>query len=316
MRTFGSLFSGGGGWDVGAMAAGLSPTFSVEMHRPTAEVMIRNLGHAYPDHLTYIGSILDADPRRFPSVDVIASSPPCQAHSAARQRPGLCDREDGGVGLATILFVEVLRPTYVVLENVPLYVHHASYKQIVSALKSMGYVHDHHVVDASRYGVPSSRKRLVARFGRGKLRPFPQPGPHQPWLPAVVDLVSDFPVSKLAKWQTSRIDRMLERHARLFYPLLISSNNVSSSAFNAGKTVKVARNADEPAFTIVSTAKAMTGTRVLHEDGYVQALTPRAFARLQSFPDWYQLPSDATLAIRVVGNAVPPRLSEVVLRSL
>lgn len=84
MPTFGSLFSGGGGWDVGAIMAGLEPAFSVEMHEPTARVLIRNL-HAFRGHATYIGSVLDADPSTFPKVDILASSPPLP--SALRRSP-------------------------------------------------------------------------------------------------------------------------------------------------------------------------------------------------------------------------------------
>lgn len=214
-------------------------------------------------------------------------------------------------------FVDVLRPRYVVLENVPLYRNHPSYKEIVAALTAMGYVHDQRVVDAARYGVPSSRKRLVARFSRvGPLRPFPKPGVLTPWMPAIVDLMPAFPVASLAPWQRARVERLLERGARIRFPWLVSSNNVPTAAFASGQAVRVARGADEPAFTVVSTAGAMTQTRVLQETGRVTQLTARAFARLMSFPDEYELPESTKVAIRIVGNAVPPMLSRTVLESL
>jgi site-specific DNA-cytosine methylase len=36
----------------------------------------------------------------------------------------------------------------------------------------------------------------------------------------------------------------------------------------------------------------------------------RVFARIQSFPDAYALPDKASLATTVIGNAVPPLLSQ------
>ena len=50
---------------------------------------------------------------------------------------------------------------------------------------------------------------------------------------------------------------------------------------------------------IKRTANAAIGGRVIK-------MTPRALARFQSFPDWYELPESNTLAARIIGNAVPP----------
>ncbi len=47
-----------------------------------------------------------------------------------------------------------------------------------------------------------------------------------------------------------------------------------------------------------------------------RSLTPREAARVQSFPDWFQFPIARTHQFRVIGNAVPPLISEAVGRAV
>lgn len=103
------------------------------------------------------------------------------------------------------------------------------------------------------------------------------------------------------------------------------SEGVSSALLiersGAGKTPSV-RQADEPAWTIRSSIgtdqdgrnrnevmNALVGCRV-------KKFTARAIARLQSVPDWYTLPDEMRFAGPLIGNGVPPLLSEAIMRSL
>lgn len=47
-----------------------------------------------------------------------------------------------------------------------------------------------------------------------------------------------------------------------------------------------------------------------------RSLTPREAARIQSFPDWFRFPEVRTHSFRMIGNAVPPLISEAVGRAV
>jgi len=51
------------------------------------------------------------------------------------------------------------------------------------------------------------------------------------------------------------------------------------------------------------------------DQGRVVSMTSRALARFQNLPDWYELPDKSTLACKGIGNGVPCKLAEAIVRS-
>lgn len=70
------------------------------------------------------------------------------------------------------------------------------------------------------------------------------------------------------------------------------------------------RPENEPTFTVTD---GNDKTRAWLSQGRVVSMTPRALARFQSVPDWYELPESRSLACTIIGNMVPPLLARRIL---
>jgi DNA-cytosine methyltransferase len=98
-----------------------------------------------------------------------------------------------------------------------------------------------------------------------------------------------------------------------------NSNQTGVKAFlvNGGTTdsrSSVTSLADtDPAFTL--TASINKRPSRAYANGRVVSLTPRALARLQSFPDSYELPEHSGLACKIIGNAVPPMGYKAIIKN-
>jgi DNA (cytosine-5)-methyltransferase 1 len=77
-----------------------------------------------------------------------------------------------------------------------------------------------------------------------------------------------------------------------------------------GDTYRPVVSGNEPS----PTQGASNGARALVPHRVVK-MTPRALARFQSFPDWYELPERNALACKIIGNAVPPLLMRRVMEA-
>jgi len=180
-----SLFSGAGGFDLGFRFAGNFETvFANELLDAPAKTFSRNFGMnlATPEKFDYRtfpivvqGDVRDIDFSRFSfHCDVIIGGPPCQDFSVLKgsTRRGI-ETKRGKLYLEFLRAVACLHPKVVVFENVPGLISANSgraFKTILNDFQNLGSgrlkgfkyeVVFSKVVDASHFGVPQRRKRLI-----------------------------------------------------------------------------------------------------------------------------------------------------------
>lgn len=324
--SFGSLFTGFGGADIGAITAGMTPAWGIEYDPEIAAVANANLG----DHVT-VANLLRCSPSDFAPVDVLHASPPCPNFSVAKIG-GKEDALDFMLAGKVAQFISVLQPRIFTLENVWAYRNSQSWAGIRNAIERAGYWYDVAHVNAADFGVPQTRQRMIVRALRGSMvPPLPPAEPWVGWYDAIADLVDDLPETTFAKWQLARLPAelrtMLVSNAKTEYsdgvrerdePALCATPQQSGRlrAFIMGKNNNKygdgTRRSSEQAQTIGANehgSKAFVAGRTV-------AITPRCLSRFQSFPDRYELPRRKTLAARGIGNAVPPLLMEKIYKQL
>ncbi|MFA6031264.1 MAG: DNA cytosine methyltransferase [Elusimicrobiota bacterium] len=312
MKTCASLFTGCGGWEWGARQLGIKPLWGVEFNADYGPVYEAN----FPGAHLHLGDVKKAKPAQFKAPDFLFCSPPCQGHSEARNTRGLENRGDEGVGIEVLKFAAayVGKGTRILIENVPEYLDHEIFHEIMEGLEGMGYTTSAGVYDASDYGCPSDRPRMLA-WACSKatvaetMRRSAQATPD--WWPVIEDLVRREPPSELAGWQLENLIHVPPPS----YPVIIVGGNATRWAEKGKPGRRVWRVAGRAAPAIVK-AKSQSGARVLVEPNYAVKMTPRMAARLMGFSDDFWLPNEKGAALDVVGNAVPPPLAVAALKAL
>ena len=132
VKTITTLFSGAGGVDKGAIAAGFEHCQAIEYDPQIAEIFKANIGDCF------VQNILDADPFKFERPDILHASPVCKQFSTANPKKGEAQLDiDCAKKVAD--FISVLQPQYFTLENVEAYRKSKSFNLIVETLNKLGY---------------------------------------------------------------------------------------------------------------------------------------------------------------------------------
>jgi DNA (cytosine-5)-methyltransferase 1 len=150
--TYGSLFAGIGGFDLGFDRAGLTCKWQVEKHPSRRNVLAKHWPNV-PRH---------DDVRTFPpagdwTVDVVCGGFPCQDISFCGDGAGI-DGERSGLWSEYFRIVRILRPRFVVVENVAALLVRGM-GRVLGDLASIRYDAEWDCLPASAFGAYHERDR-------------------------------------------------------------------------------------------------------------------------------------------------------------
>jgi DNA (cytosine-5)-methyltransferase 1 len=164
MITFGSLFAGIGGFDLGLERAGMVCKWQVEIDGYANRVLEKHWPSVerYRDIQTFPEKCqspwLGGSWRDKYAVDVICGGFPCQDISYAGRGAGL-DGERSGLFFEAIRVVRELQPRAVVLENVAALLTRGL-DRVLGTLAEIGYDAEWHCIPAAAVGAPHIRDRV------------------------------------------------------------------------------------------------------------------------------------------------------------
>ena len=151
--TFGSLFAGIGGFDLGFERAGMTCKWQVEIDDYATRVLEKHWPSVHRER-----DIKQCGKHNLEQVDVICGGFPCQDISYAGRGAGL-DGERSGLFFEAVRVVRELRPRVVVLENVAALLTRGL-DRVLGTLAEIGYDAEWHCIPAGYFGTHFRRDRI------------------------------------------------------------------------------------------------------------------------------------------------------------
>ena len=293
------ICAGAGGQALGLAMAGFVHVALVEYEQEYCNVLKANR----PEWNVICADVHKFDGHPYEGVDLLAGGVPCPPFSVAGKQLGKDDERD--LFPEAIRLIREIRPRAVMLENVRGFLDSGfeEYRDhIFTEIKKLGYVTHIKLLNASDYGVPQLRPRVViVGIRKDQAGAFDYPQEHPRESPTVgetlCDLMSQNGWKGAKKWAEGA-DR-------------IAPTLVGGSKKHGGPDLGPTRAKNAWAELGVD-GKGIANEAPEQDFDGMPRLTSRMMARIQGFPDTWTFGSKKTIACRMIGNAFPPPVAQAV----
>ncbi len=293
------LCAGAGGQSLGYEQAGFQHTALVEIDRQCCETLRFNR----PKLPVYETDICAFDGRPFKGIDLIAGGLPCPPFSVAGKQLG--QQDERNLFPEAIRLIDEVRPKAVMIENVRGFLDAVfeDYRlHIKKQLQKLGYETEWRLLNASDFGVPQLRPRVIIVALRKEYRDvFCWPSSALPPPLTVGETLVDLMAEN--KWEGAE---SWKARADVIAPTL-----VGGSKKHGGPDLGPTR-AKRAWATLGVDGHGVANEAPVKDFVGMPRLTVRMCARLQGFPDDWHFTGKKTAAYRQVGNAFPPPVARSV----
>lgn len=285
-----SLFSGCGGLDLGFIRAGFDIVFANDIDKEACESYRKNIGSHIVCKDIYT---LSAD--EIPSADILIGGFPCLGFTIANGKNRDLNSHYNALYLEYARVLKVKQPKYFLVENVAGIQSGKGFKEnfyekILPTFQNCGYVVKYSILNASDFGVPQNRKRVIIIGQRNDINKgidFPKPLPQKP--KTLRDAIGDLPLD---------YDENIPNHTG-------SRHKIKITGYIGNRILSW----DKPAPTITGRGSRGGGAVIHPHPNLHRRLSVRECARIQSFSDDFIFCGSNGAAYAQIGNAVPPLMS-------
>jgi len=323
-----SLFSGGGGLDIGFHQSGYDVSDMVEIQSAYVASLQKNskkgaiLAGSTPINIDIANYIPDRD-----GIEFVIGGPPCQTFSAAGRRSnGVAGTRDkrGSLFWEYVRILELLRPKGFLFENVYGITgsnNGSDWIAITNAFQNAGYNISSRILDTAEYGGPQHLERLIiVGLTDGEFR-FPRPthGPDSADKRAFYtagDAVSELPSPESNLRVNGANGHLLDEiPPGLNYSYFTEEMGHPNPIFGWRSKFSDYLYKADPEMP-VRTIKAQGGQYTGPFSWNSRKFTIDELKRLQTFPDDYEVVGGRGVAIEQIGNSVPPQFARILALSI
>ena len=293
------ICAGAGGQALGLDKAGFKHVALVEYESDYCKVLRENR----PEWNVICGDVHDFDGTPYQGVDLLAGGVPCPPFSVASKQLGEDDERD--LFPQALRLIAEIRPRAVMLENVRGFLDpkFEGYRNsILNAIRRLGYRADIKLLQASDYGVPQIRPRVVIVGIRNDQKgEFHYPAASRRAAPSVGEALKGLMGAN--GWKD--LDGWVARANKIAPTIVGGSKKHGGPDLGPTRARRAWAELGVDGLGIANEppAKDFKGC---------PKLTKEMIARIQGFPAEWQFGNRKTAACRMIGNAFPPPVANAV----
>lgn len=298
-----SLFCGCGGTDVGLLgdfeflgnhyaSNDLEIVYANDIDDNACNIFKENFG-IEPDNR----DIREVTSDEIPEFDILTGGFPCQSFSIIAQNPkrlGVKD-ERGKLFFEMCRILREKQPKCFIAENVKGILtanKKSAFPLIIMKFEESGYDVSYSILNSANYGVPQKRERVIIvgfRKDLGIKFEFPDV--------IVSDEEAFTPLSKVIE---NEVD---EKY--FFSQRAVDGMMRKRASMNKGRAQDITKPCNTVGAHLAKVSLNSTDPVLLVNERY-RRFTPREVARIQSFPESFELVGSEAAQYRALGNAIPP----------
>ncbi len=298
-----SLFCGCGGTDVGLLgnfdflgkhydSNSMEIVYANDIDDNACNIFKENF-NVTPDNR----DIREVKSEELPEFDILTGGFPCQSFSIIAQNPkrlGVKD-ERGKLFFEMCRILKERQPKCFIAENVKGILtanRRSAFPLIIKEFEDSGYDVQYRILNSADYGVPQKRERVIIVGFRKDLHinfSFPDAEIENEDAYAPLWKVIDADVDEKYYFSDRAVAGMMKKRESMNKGRAQDINKPCNTV--GAHLAKVSLNSTDP---------------VLMQGSRYRRFTPREVARIQSFPDEFELVGSEAAQYRALGNAIPP----------